>query len=330
MERFPYASKVARYTLAAFYVIPAVYSLFMLVREFIITRRAHSTPRVGCFNCNLTTKKLFYFVILCHQAARSILFFIPVEIYDRMHSVDNWEVLQNTLDLIPDFLFMLSYFLLLSEWIYTFHKSNISTTSKWSRYLSASSLTFIAGSLFLTAIICATNIAISAVKFQGERYAKYEKIVEGQGYLLFSITLLATILVLMYYLLLYCKVKRSKYRFHIQDHIKSGMTRFQLMSGIYFTFLLLHAIYIVVLNVVIRKLWVAGQVNDDIYFSMWSLYFIIGEELPATLIFLILSWADFQKNKNVGETNEAPHVVDTDTEEFGYGFDHEDDTTPVP
>ncbi|KAL0477336.1 pgi, partial [Acrasis kona] len=118
----------------------------------------------------------------------------------------------------------------------------------------------------------------------------YSKIQSTQGIILCVLTLIATSLFSLYYIIIYVRVKRSKYKVLVYPHIQTAMRRFQLMSLIYFVFLTMHAVSVVVLDQVVNPAVARGGIGYDAYYALFALYMLGTEVLPLILIIIILMW----------------------------------------
>lgn len=284
------AVSIIKYVLGSVYILPGLYGLTMFIREFTITKTPNPTIRE---RCKFSTRKVFFLVVTLHQFVRAFFFFLPLSVYSKMARLPHYVALFNVLDLFSEFLFFLTYSLLLISWMQTFHKAQALDKVKCCRFISIPVISSVVIFTFASVTIIVMTICIIRLNLE------YSVVQTVQGSILCAVTCLATILFLSYSFLLYFRLKKSKYRVLIQDQIRKSMNRLKYMALVYLIFLSIHSLYILLLGDLLFKLRENGKLSIDGYAVIWGGYFVVAEELPLITILFILSIPSFKKKKEL-------------------------------
>eukprot|EP01027_Heterolobosea_sp_BB2_P018136 GEZU01025606.1.p1 GENE.GEZU01025606.1~~GEZU01025606.1.p1 ORF type:complete len:233 (+),score=24.32 GEZU01025606.1:1-699(+) len=219
------------------------------------------------------------------HAVRITLFLIPLKVYISLYTAGAIGIaVQNTLDILPETIVILTYILILLSWIELFHKSwslKRMKDSSWKR-ISPTALAFVIIAAVAALCIALMSIIIWAVNLSG----RYEIVVTIQGIVTGVATFLSTAVFVIYFICLqrmFARLKLNK-----NSEVYNVLKKISLMGVIFFVSLIIRTIYILVLNSEITALYRSHKFDSKSFAVIWSAYFIVTELVPFSLITFVL------------------------------------------
>eukprot|EP00761_Pharyngomonas_kirbyi_P002644 gb/GECH01002648.1/.p1 GENE.gb/GECH01002648.1/~~gb/GECH01002648.1/.p1 ORF type:complete len:426 (+),score=75.47 gb/GECH01002648.1/:1-1278(+) len=250
----------------------AVYCAGILIVLFLRDRKRKKE--------SLSAVKFTHLIVLFLSLVRTVLFFLPLNIYSKLFRLGAPGLaIQNILDLSPEFLFLLTYVLILCSWINLYYKCRkLSIVTVTKHQLPVTTVTFISFAVFLLLIMLSLSGITMIFKFNNKTLEQIH------GILIAVLSLCTTIA----FFVVFAQILRTVLRMPVKHPlIRKALQRLSVLAvGIFIT-LVIRSLYIIFLNSYLTSVL---SYSDPVYAVVWALYFIVTEYIGCAVTLALMTW----------------------------------------